>query len=60
MPLEVRQIGIRVNVGDPPPACGGAPPADAAPTGIAPAERAAIVDECVEAVLNALKMASER
>jgi hypothetical protein len=60
MPLEVRQIGIRVNVGDSPPACGAAPAVGAAPPNFAPAERAKIVDECVEAVLNALKMASER
>jgi hypothetical protein len=60
MPLEVRQIGIRVNVGDSPPACDAGAAADAAPLRIAPAERTAIVDECVEAVLNALKMAGER
>ena len=60
MPLEVRQIGIRLTVGDPPPASGPLPDGEAAHPRIAPAERAAIVEECVEAVLNALKMASER
>jgi Family of unknown function (DUF5908) len=60
MPLEVRQIGIRLNVGDVPSAtCPGAA-GDPAGPGIGPAERAAIIDECVEAVLYALKMARER
>jgi hypothetical protein len=62
VPLEVRQIGIRLNVGD-----GGSQPADGgeaspgpARQGIDPSERSAIVEECVDAVLTALRMQSER
>jgi hypothetical protein len=63
MPLEVRQIGIRLNVG-----------AQEAPIqlqddefgwgpddqGVGASERAAIVNECVEAVLAELKLQGER
>ena len=63
MPLEVRQIGIRLNVGD-----GGSEPADLGEAGagqsgqyeIDPSERAAIVEECIDAVLTALRLQSER
>lgn len=63
MPLEVRQIGIRLNVGD-----GGSQQADGGEAvrslggrqEIDPSERASIVDECVDAVLTALRMQSER
>lgn len=61
MPLEVRQIGIRLNVGDGQIADGdgeAGPPGDG--QGIDPAERAGIVEDCVEAVLTALRMQSER
>jgi hypothetical protein len=62
MPLEVRQIGIRLNVGDEaaPSARvqGGSEGPSAA--SVSAAERAAIVGECVDAVLAELKMRSER
>ena len=66
MPLEVRQIGIRLNVGEGSGPSGGdageasgdneAPGAQA----IDPAERAEIIEECVGAVLDALRMQGER
>lgn len=63
MPLEVRQIGIHLNVGD-----GDQGQADddsdsglrAPAQGLDPSERAEIVEECVEAMLAALRMQSER
>jgi hypothetical protein len=61
MPLEVRQIGIRMDVGDQaPPSQGdqGNGPMEERPVGRS--ERAAIVRECVAAVLAELKMQSER
>lgn len=61
MPLEVRQIGIRMDVGDQqPPAADEGPgwPPDERPVGRS--ERAAIVRECVAAVLAELKLQSER
>jgi hypothetical protein len=62
MPLEVRQIGIRMDVGDqaPPAAEGKGPgwPAEERPVGRS--ERAAIVRECVAAVLAELKLQGER
>lgn len=61
MPLEVRQIGVRMNV---PGAAG-----DGAERGgehcgegarISPRQRAALVEECTAAVLEALRLAGER
>jgi hypothetical protein len=61
MPLEVRQIGIRLSVGGPEPADpAAAPSAPAGPTRLAPADRAAIVGDCVDAVLAALAARKER
>lgn len=60
MPLEVRQIGIRMSVGD---ERGGGPPAPApggCGAGIPAGERSAIVEECLAAVLAALKAEAER
>ena len=63
MPLEVRQIGIRLSVGE----SGSGQPDDrpAAADGgerreMDSSERAAIVEECVDAVLTAIRMQSER
>ncbi len=63
MPLEVRQIGIRLNVGDSGsgPADGGEQrPGSGGRGEIDPSERASIVEECIDAVLNALRLQSER
>jgi hypothetical protein len=63
LPLEVRQIGIRLNVGEngPEPADGReAAPGLGGRHEIDPSERAAIVEECVDAVLTAIRMQSER
>jgi hypothetical protein len=62
LPLEVRQIGIRLNVGD---SGAGQDDGEASRSPgvrqeIEPSERAAIVEECVDAVLAALRMQSER
>lgn len=60
MPLEVRQIGIRLNVSDSGSDQAEAPARSAARHEIDPSERAAIVEECVDAVLTALRLQSER
>jgi hypothetical protein len=61
LPLEVRQIGIRLNVGDEQDPDGdGGPGSSGDGQGIDPAERAGIIEDCVEAVLTALRMQSER
>ena len=67
MPLEVRQIGIRLNVGEGAgPGSGGEAGNDGGDSGpagaqaIDPAERAEIIEECVGAVLDALRMQGER
>ena len=59
MPLEVRQIGVRMNL---PGAAGdGAEEGDEhCGTRISPRERAALVEECTAAVLEALRLAGER
>jgi|GEM_PF-4061907 len=62
MPLEVRQIGIRLDVGDqsPPASQGdrGGGAGEDRPVGRS--ERDAIVRECVAAVLAELKLQGER
>ncbi len=63
MPLEVRQIGIRLNVGGqeaPVQLQDDGPGRGLEDQGISPSERASIVNQCVEAVLAELKMQSER
>jgi hypothetical protein len=61
MPLEVRQIGIRLSVGGPDPAQAddGLPDGSAA-SALPAAQRARLVEECVEAVLATLKAREER
>jgi hypothetical protein len=65
MPLEVRQIGIQMQVGDAGDAGGqgqgGAPSAlDLLPNGDDDRERAQLIEQCVEAVLAELARRSER
>lgn len=62
MPLEIRQIGIRLQVEDGPgqPPREGAGEAQARGAGLSQDERASIIDECVRRVLRELKLASER
>jgi hypothetical protein len=61
MPLEIREMAIRLHVGDAGQAAGAAAEgaSDGAPT-FGPAERAALVEGCVHAVLDALRRQSER
>jgi hypothetical protein len=62
LPLEVRQIGIRLDVGDQASAADGADnfgQGEPRP-GLDPSERAEIIGECVEAVLRALRLQGER
>ena len=64
MPLEIREIGIRLDVGGDRPdlapraASGGGGCDDG--TGLSPRQRNALIEQCVEAVLTALKHSSER
>lgn len=57
MPLEIRQIGIRMRVADTP-----APARDDMPRpgGVADEERARIVQDCTRAVLAALARTARR
>jgi hypothetical protein len=59
MPIEIRELTIKVDVT--PPQAGAATRAGtpSAPQPIAPAERRAIIDECVERVLDALREREE-
>lgn len=59
MPLEVRQIGIRMAVGD----GDGEPESGAQPAsgaGLSAAQRRSIVEQCVRSVLAELKLGRER
>lgn len=61
MPLEVREIGIRLSVGESAAEGGPAPlPGGSDGKRLDERERAALVEECVEAVLAALRLRSER
>jgi len=62
MPLEVRQIGIRLDVGDhsAPGQDGDGPDWSSEERPLGASERAAIVSECLEKVLAELRLQSER
>jgi hypothetical protein len=60
MPLEVRQIGIRMSVGEERGGRSAGPVQSGCGARIPPAERNAIVEECLAAVLAALKAEAER
>lgn len=61
MPLEIRQIGIRLQVDEAQGRDGGDAPAPSEPgAGLGQDERAAIVDECVRRVLRELTLARRR
>ena len=63
MPLEVRQIGIRMQVGEPAgPAFAKSGDGDGkgCGVGLSARERAAVVNDCVSAVLAELARRSER
>lgn len=57
MPLQISEIGVRMAVGPAAPAAEPAPPAG--PT-LSPADHEAIVQECVQRVLAALKAQEAR
>jgi hypothetical protein len=60
MPLEVREIGIRLAVDDAQREDDGPEAEQGAPAGLSWADRNAIVDQCVRAVLDELRRGRER
>lgn len=60
MPLEVREIGIKLSVGDEAGADRTGPDPRGCGTRLSAGQRREIVEECVAAVLAALKEAEER
>ena len=60
MPLEVREIGIKLSVGDEAGGTRAAPAGGGCGAKLSAGERRAIVEECVAAVLASLKEAEER
>lgn len=57
MPIEIKELHIKVTVNAP---GGGPAPSAAAPVGGAPADKEALVAECVEQVLLILQQKQER
>jgi hypothetical protein len=60
MPFEIRQIGIRLAVGDEDQGEAPRAPQDGAAPGVSAAERARMVRECVAAVMAELRAGRER
>ncbi|HEX8580181.1 MAG TPA: DUF5908 family protein [Allosphingosinicella sp.] len=60
MPLEVREIGIKLSVGDDRGAAQAAPESGGCGATLSSAERRRIVEECVAAVIAALQDAERR
>ena len=57
MPIEIKELHIKVTVNAP---AGGTAPAAPAPAGGTPADKEALVAECVEQVLLILQQKQER